>query len=660
MLKKKTKERLVHFYGSYSSEQSRMNGSIAQLSEYAVAGVEIKDATAFCFSGGGSRSLAATTGQLAGLNHFGLLDPERSGMISATSGGAWCSIIYTYRDEKISDTELLGEYCEPGKLQWDAGEENKTACNLSYASQKAMTRIPSGLSLMDALITAGTIKLIYGAEWNEVWAKLIGALILNSHDLNKTSLVSGDNTRYMGDTASCMRHNPADIAEKKFSLRPKNRIPLVVTAAMFPDEKEAPELLLPLEIDGKFAGIPSSYQWKNETLGGFVSTYGFGSSTPASYEKNKGLAEVKLDVFALSDAAGVTSSFYASALTSILGDIANLEDKFLNENIEKAIQRFNLEGVAPKVEALKNALETLKEADLYQLLPAYNYWSAEELKKVEDGESVSCRKRMFADGGNLENCGLIPALRKGYKKIIQFLNIPLKVEYVDDILCIDESVPSLFGYTGLVSLRKGEKPAYHRFKDLTEEELANVPVVNRPRSDNQVFAHEGFSVFLDHLAESNSQNGTPGKGSPIIKQRLMTIENKKFAIPAGIETEIVWFYLTADENWTNQLSPELQHIVKTECVNFPNYDTVAQIDLSITRANLVRQFCEWQIRENIGLMLSHDDGGYDYKWPQQITRYQKGTRVQFEGAIYECIADVDQSTAIRPESGSKWQKIWEK
>jgi hypothetical protein len=66
------------------------------------------------FSGGGTRSASATIGQLRGLSQLGWLD--KVGYISCVSGGSWASVPYVY--SQYDDATILGDYVEPGKLLW--------------------------------------------------------------------------------------------------------------------------------------------------------------------------------------------------------------------------------------------------------------------------------------------------------------------------------------------------------------------------------------------------------------------------------------------------------------------------------------------------------------------------------------------------------------
>ena len=61
-----------------------------------------------CFSGGGTRSLAASMGQLRGLYNLGLLSGTR--YISSVSGGSWAATNYVYyKSGAANDIQLLGK-----------------------------------------------------------------------------------------------------------------------------------------------------------------------------------------------------------------------------------------------------------------------------------------------------------------------------------------------------------------------------------------------------------------------------------------------------------------------------------------------------------------------------------------------------------------------
>ena len=65
-----------------------------------------------CFSGGGTRSLAATAGQLRGLTATGLIADV--GYLACVSGGAWAAVPYTFHAAGArDDEELLGPVLPP-------------------------------------------------------------------------------------------------------------------------------------------------------------------------------------------------------------------------------------------------------------------------------------------------------------------------------------------------------------------------------------------------------------------------------------------------------------------------------------------------------------------------------------------------------------------
>jgi len=89
--------------------------------DYAEKSDGVKQNTGVCFSGGGTRALAATMGQLRGLDHLRLI--EGIDYISCVSGGSWAAVPYTYYHTKssggagpVDDASLLGPVTDPGDI----------------------------------------------------------------------------------------------------------------------------------------------------------------------------------------------------------------------------------------------------------------------------------------------------------------------------------------------------------------------------------------------------------------------------------------------------------------------------------------------------------------------------------------------------------------
>jgi hypothetical protein len=85
------------------------------------------------FSGGGTRSAAATIGELRALSALGLLDKAR--YVAAVSGGSWATVSWIFAPEGFSEADLLGRYTLPEQI--DAG---------SLADPGAIGRIASSIS----------------------------------------------------------------------------------------------------------------------------------------------------------------------------------------------------------------------------------------------------------------------------------------------------------------------------------------------------------------------------------------------------------------------------------------------------------------------------------------------------------------------------------
>ena len=75
-----------------------------------------------CFSGGGSRAMAAAMGQLQALEQMSsgstsLLDQVTA--MSTVSGGGWIGIPFTYLPSSFTDAQFLGTYTAPASLTED-------------------------------------------------------------------------------------------------------------------------------------------------------------------------------------------------------------------------------------------------------------------------------------------------------------------------------------------------------------------------------------------------------------------------------------------------------------------------------------------------------------------------------------------------------------
>src|SRR5687767_4767891 len=92
----------------------------------------VKPNVGICFSGGGTRALSATMGQLRGLLSFGGLN--NVDYISCVSGGSWASTAFAYyKAGAASDEEFLGPITEPASITLD-GLSNLPTSSLGWGA----------------------------------------------------------------------------------------------------------------------------------------------------------------------------------------------------------------------------------------------------------------------------------------------------------------------------------------------------------------------------------------------------------------------------------------------------------------------------------------------------------------------------------------------
>lgn len=124
------------------------------------------------FSGGGTRSSAATLGELRALNKLGWIDRAR--YISANSGGSWTVQPFIYLPKDIPDETFLGSYVPPSNI-------NDNVLNPSSEAEK--------MSMSLAIHRSTLLNHIFSVRrGDEAYADMIGKTFLEPfglHDRNK-------------------------------------------------------------------------------------------------------------------------------------------------------------------------------------------------------------------------------------------------------------------------------------------------------------------------------------------------------------------------------------------------------------------------------------------------------------------------------------------
>ena len=312
-----------------------------------------------CFSGGGSRSAAATLGQLCALNELQLID--KIGYISSVSGGSWCSLPFTYLPEHHNDSEFLGRYLEPGDIHLDGAD--------SFDPQSF------GALLADCQVIDDVIKQGLKGAGDETFSRAICDELMNQLGINgwpQFFTRSEESYRHIIERNPKMTRSDFQIA------RPRR--PFHIAGGTIMRLSNSPALekfhfeMTPLYV-GVNSYFPMAGSGSRHIGGGYVEPFGFDSNEPDELPDSSGYVKVRVGSerhrFSLSDVMGTTGAAPAE-----------FTDRWM----------LGLMG-----------------------FPEFRYWSPSEPTR-------SAREYDFGDGGHLENLGLLALVKRNVEKIIVFIN----------------------------------------------------------------------------------------------------------------------------------------------------------------------------------------------------------------------------------------------
>jgi len=551
---------------------------------------DLRGSVAVCLSGGGSRACTAAMGQLRGLHHLNLLNKNKIKCISSVSGGTWASILYTFRPPVIdADTFLGGVVEDPERLTWDDHSTQNKAEVLDYLDYYNLGMVPTRLGIRALLKTMIELYAKYKYPASLLWIRTIGKLVLEPFGLSAMD-AKGNPLEYMGYTQDWLQENPIKLNPGRLSIGDFNAVPddplrpfLITNTAVFSDSST----LNPFVISPVYEGIFNTlHSGEGIFGGGLLDTYAFGSRRPQKLTGNQVSVQQMPTRACLADAAGLSSAFFASIL----------EGKILEANGDIfSMHEFKDLGFLEK--DFHELSKTV--ADIDDLIPEFAYWPVGDLS-TEDPETRTVK---FADGGNLENSGIMPLLQRSCTSIISFINSMTPLEENDQGLTVDSVLPPLFGYC---PSKKGG--AYKRYADMTENELGKLSNEDQIYRDNQVFPSTDFYPLLNQLAAaSKGANGVLGSEPVLCVQNLTTLENPKFGIAAGLSTKVLWVYNNPVESWRRKLTRQIRWMMNMRILDyndFPNYNTITKIHLDARQVNLLAHLSCWKILQNEELILS--------------------------------------------------------
>ncbi len=485
--------------------------------------------TGICFSGGGTRSLAATAGQLRGLTETGLI--ADIGYLACVSGGAWAAVPYAYHAAGArDDAELLGPVSPPEKI-----------------SLRGLAALPE--ARLDHPATGGFERHLAAAiadadlSRDQVWTRAVGATYLAPFGLFDPRAPAW----FTSDAAAVAAIRAANphLAGMPFhavhggAWRPH----LVVNACLvwprLPDGASDERQRVGFELTPLGVGTPcrSTLRASGATCtvgGGYLEPFAFGCPAPASRPDARGRVRVVPPArpFTLADATAATSA-------------------------------------------------SSTRAAAVPFVPQARHWP----QGVDNGQPGG-RVHSFADGGDIENFGLIALLRRRVERIVVFVNTlhPLGEEVRPEAASgpagIDSYLPPLFGYA-----------------------TAKCP-------HNQVFSRAAFGGVAEALCAAKRR----GRGV-VATTRLAVERNAWWGVAGGWEVEVCWVYSERAPAWEARLDAEIRRAIEDgqppgpagPFAHFPFYRTEGQnpgclVRLTASQVNLLADLSCWVVMEHAGML----------------------------------------------------------
>ncbi len=486
------------------------------------------------FSGGGSRSASLTIGQLRALNMLELMDNIK--YISSVSGGSWAATVYSYY--KGIDSVLLGEYIPPHLLQV---EDLRTVTSGSF-----LEKIVKKKGFRDGLYAWHT------GEFDNSYAYLLNAKFLSPFQtqLGNQKLFF----TYKDENALEISQRPVNkIAGFKqdgtdfLTMNERSNRPYLIVGGTIVKRNVvlSKPLMLHLEMTPLYSGV--SYDGEQTIGGGYIESFGFDSHLTKNFDSSTALANVKLNKkkfrFNLSDVMAISG--YAPG-TSLAGCL-----------------------YYPILSHLGG--------------PEMHFWKISQ----QENSDINSKEFVLGDGGNLENVGLLPLIKRRVDKVVVFINSkkelnPQKQQRIsgDTILnqevYIDRAILRLFG----IVTKETKEKTVHVLENRNGE----------------------FHTFFDTLYALKAHC------EPLIFQSTYNIvPQPKYDILPTDEyntIEILWVYNDGTDPYFKKMKDKRIKKVSESLGNtnnrFPHLPTISTklIQYSPEEANLLSQWASWIIMHN--------------------------------------------------------------
>lgn len=503
------------------------------------------------FSGGGSRSLSCTLGQLRGLKHLGKLDEVTA--ISAVSGGSWASSLYTYLPESIQDDDFLGTPVgNPGELTLLYHGEVATA--LDRFSDNNMGQAATNLGVIKMAAEAVDLY-VKGLPADDLWIRMIGEYVFKPFQLFDASNPKFFTQSLEWFNEQIQPNNPS-LTIDDFYLPKAGRPELIVNFNMAP--QEGSDQLFPMESTQKMAGIlpsfPKSDLNNTDIGGGFIDPLGYGSRNQSSPSGDTIRVVKPENRFSVHTASGLSSAAFAETLLQAT-------------------------KWPPEVQAI---------------VPKKYYWPVMT-------PSQPSQQYHFADGGNLEDTAIAALLRRKFSSIIGFVNTSTPIGWDEDNkeVIIGDQIAVLFGYQPKTKSGDNYLP-WERFPENYKPGDPLQKASYATYAYNRVFNPDTFIDFTKSLYKAYNQGGT----LMWKMENVEVMEQPHLGVEAYTLDKILWVINSKVDDFNNQLEEAIQLEIDAgdlgKFAHFPYYETIPQLHLSTAQVNLLAHLSCWNIiSENI-------------------------------------------------------------
>lgn len=461
------------------------------------------------FSGGGIRSFGATIGQIRALSHFSNDNVVKNLLadvkyVSCISGSTWALIPYTYLNSDYNDDQFIG-YDVFGDINKKMDENI-----IKYDNEKY---------LMHSLTTQATnyklIEYIYEAfeklDANErcrIWPYMLGKIFLEPYGIFDNKLCA-PNIEILG----LFKKSPL-LVHDSFKLPYNKDRPFIITSSVIVDSKKEGSLINtdynPFIMTPFYTGTLTSILIDGEEYGKkYINTYAF-------------------------------HSYSASKKQNILN--TEISD------IHKLYNRFNLHDMMAASSAAYSLVT--EKVGINRMNPAYRFTNL-------DGTKI--RKIDCADGGILDNTGILPLLQRQVENIILFVNSNERIN-PSNIKTIEKTISTMLRqlFLGNSELNKETYLGYFKY-------------INKLK----VFENENNNDW-NNLLEQMYINIKKNDIAFVELNNVKTLKNDKYQIPKYIVKKLIIIYLYQSKSWTdNRLTDGVRNMLESKkFYNFPYYNTL--------------------------------------------------------------------------------------